>query len=102
MDKPLKNDKLMAHIATHPQPSVDPAFPPKLVFLRQLIKSSDRFLSKLQQFCMDSLGPILFLNEKLSESEPQIDLETIRSAVKTSSTLIANASAAKVHYEAPQ
>ena len=98
MDKPLKNDKRKAHIAKHSLPSVEPAFPPKLdeaitCLIPKAARSIDRFLSKLQQFCMDSLGPILFLNEKLSEIEPQIDLETIRSAAKTSLTLIANASA---------
>ena len=59
MDKPLKNDKRKAHIAKHPPPSVDPAFPPKLdeattCLIPKPAKSNDRFLSKLQQFCMDS------------------------------------------------
>ena len=47
--------------AKFPFPSRDPAHPPKLDdavigLIPRQAKSNDRFLSKLQQFCMDAMG----------------------------------------------
>ena len=94
VNKPLKNDKRKAKANKFPLPSCDPAHPPKLdESVTCLIpKSNDRFLSKLQQFCMDGMGPLIFLYEQLHKNEP-LDSDTLKAAVKCSLSLMANASA---------
>ena len=75
-----------------------PAHPPKLdeavtCLVPMNARSNDRLMSKLQQFAMDALGPLLFLYEQLLSDEPELNVDTTRSAVKASVALLANASA---------
>ena len=74
VDKPLKNDKLKAKASKFPLPSCDPAHPPKLddsvtCLISKSAKSNDRFLSKLQQFCMARMGPLIYFYEQLHKNE---------------------------------
>jgi len=97
VDKPLKNDKRKAVASKFPLPSCDPAHPPKLdesivCLVPKAAKSYDRFLSKLQQFTMDAMGPLAFLQEQI-DKKAQIDSDTLKSAVKSSLTLLGNAAA---------
>ena len=82
--------------ASGPIPSCDPAHPPKLddsvtCLIPKAAKSNDRFLSKLQQFCMDGMGPLIFLYEQFQKNE-QPDSDTLKAAVKCSLSLMASAS----------
>ena len=65
-DTPLKNDKRKSLTSLFPLPAVDAAHPPKLdrgiiPIVPKTAQTNDRFLSKLQQVSMDSLGPLLAL-----------------------------------------
>ena len=93
-DKLLKNEECNSVAAKFPLPSCDPAHPPELdeamvSFIPKSAKTNDRFLSKLQQFSMNAMGPLLFLHEHLASESP--DLDRSRSAVKSSLSLLANA-----------
>ena len=97
VDKPLKNEKRKSKANKFPLPACDPAHPPKLddsltCLIPKAARSNDRFLSKLQQFCMDGMGPLIFLYEQLQKNEPP-DADTLKAAVKCSLSLMANASA---------
>ena len=96
VDKRLKNDKRKAKASRFPLPSCDPAHPPKLdesvtCLIPKAAKSNDKFLSKLQQFCMDGMGPLIFLCEQLQKNEPP-DSDMLKAAIKCSLSLMANAS----------
>ena len=52
-------------------------------------QKEDRLLRRLQQFTMDSLGALLYLQEQLAEWS-MADPKKIRAAVKTSITLLGN------------
>ena len=98
MEKPLKNTKRRQLLERFPQPAeCDQAYPPKLDESISLIipdssRKEDRLLSHLQQFTMDSLGAITFLQEQLAEGTSP-DLKKVRAAVKTSIALLGNAAA---------
>ena len=69
-EKPLKNDKRKAIAGKFPLPSCDAAHPPRLddslnCLVPKSAKTYDRFLSKLQQFSMDALGPLAFIQNQL-------------------------------------
>ena len=108
VDKSLKNDKRKAKASKFLLPSCDPAHPPKLddsvtCLIPKAAKSNDRFLTKLQQFCMDGMGPLIYLHEQLYKNDPP-DSDTLKVAIKCSLSLMANASAhfgeKKIHCEA--
>ena len=88
-DKPLKNEERKSVATNFTLPSCDPAHPPKLVIslIPKSAKTNDRFLSKFQQFSMDTMGPLLFLHEHLASESPDIDKS--RSAVKSGLVLLA-------------
>ena len=59
VEKPLKNDKRKSVAGRFPLPNCDAVYPPKLddavtCLIPKSAKSYDRFLSKLQQFTVDS------------------------------------------------
>ena len=72
VDKPLKNDKRKAKASKFPLPSCHPLKLDDSVtcLIPKAAKSNDRFLSKLQQFCMDGMGPLIYLYEQLHKNEP--------------------------------
>ena len=62
----FKNNKRNRLTSYFPLPAFDAAHPPKLdksiiAIVTKAAQTNDRFLSKLQQFSMDSLGPLLAL-----------------------------------------
>ena len=112
-EKPLKNDKRKAIAGKFPLPSCDAAHPPRLddslnCLVPKSAKTYDRFLSKLQQFSMDALGPLAFIQNQLDRGKSP-DQETLRGAVKSAVTLVGNAAAhfshageEEVPHETPQ
>ena len=80
-EKPLKNDRRKMIASKFPLPSCDPAHPPKMddavaCLIPKSGKTFDRFLSKLQQFTMDAVGPLTVLYEQLEregESSSTVD-----------------------------
>ena len=85
MEKPLKKTKRHQLLERFPQPAeCDQAYPPKLDESISLIipdssRKEVRLLSRLQQFTMDSLGAITFLQEQLASP----DFKKVRAVVKT-------------------
>lgn len=90
--KSLKNDKRKVHTNKFPLPSVDCVHTPKLdeaisCLILKSAKTYDRYLSKMQQFSVDALGPLIWLNENL-EGSPKA-----KEAVTSAIALMGNASA---------
>ena len=87
-DTPLENDMSKRLTSRFPLPAVDAAHPPKLekgiiAIVPKAAQTNDRFLSKLQQFSMDFLGPLLALlglakKGKLTVKELVAPLEAAR------------------------
>ena len=97
VEKPLKNEKRKALANKFPLPSCDPAHPPKLdesivCLIPKTARSYERFLSKLQQFSMDAMGPLIYLQEQM-EAKTQADGDTLKAALRCSLTLLGNAAA---------
>ena len=97
VEKPLKNNKRKALANKFPLPSCDPAHPPKLdesivCLIPKTARSYDRFLSKLQQFSMDAMGPLIYLQEQM-EAKTQVEGDTLKAALKSSLTLSGNVAA---------
>ena len=90
--KPLKNDRRKGTINKYSIPAFDPTHPPKLdesvsCLVPKSAKIFDNFLSKLQRFTLDAMGPLAwFLNEKEQGKEVDID-----GAVRASISLLGNA-----------
>ena len=62
--KPLKNECRRAIINKLPMPAIDPAHPPKLdeavsSLVPKSARSHDKFLSKLQRYTLDAMGPLI-------------------------------------------
>ena len=97
VEKPSKNEKQKTLANKFPPPSCDPAHPPKLdelivCLIPKTARSYDRFLSKLQQFSMDAMGPLIYLQEQM-EAKTQVEGDTIKAALKCSLTLLGNTAA---------
>ena len=95
MEKPLKNERRKKFTAKFPLPSCDEAHTPKLddaiaCIVPKSGKTYDRFLSKLQQFSLDALGPMIWLYDQMS-SEQGVDATKAKAAVESSITLLGNA-----------
>ena len=95
MEKPLKNERRKKFTAKFPLPSCDEAHTPKLddtiaCIVPKSAKTYDRFLSKLQQFSLDALGPMIWLYDQMS-SEQGVDATKAKAAVESSITLLGNA-----------
>jgi hypothetical protein len=96
--KPLKNTKRRQLLDRFPQPAeCNLVYPPKLDESISLVipdssRKEDRLLSHLQQFTMDSLGALIFLQEQLAEGTTA-DPKRVRAAIKTSITLLGNTAA---------
>ena len=93
--KSLKNEKRKALVNKFPNPACDWAHTPKLddaisCIIPKSAKTYDRYLSKLQQFSLDALGPILWLYDQRAKG-----LESGRGeeALAASISLIGNATA---------
>lgn len=90
--KPLKNEKRKGMINRFPMPACDSAHPPKLdeavgALVPKSAKSYDNYLSRLQRYTMDAMGPLIWLyNERQRGREADID-----GAIQTSLTLLGNA-----------
>lgn len=95
-DKTLKNDKRQKYLDQFPPPvECDHAYPPKLDESMSLIvpessRKEDRLLSRLQQFTMDSLGALLWVQEQISQGGA-CDPTSLAAAIKTSVSLLGNA-----------
>ena len=97
VEKPLKNEKWKALANEFPLPSCDPAHPPKLdesivCLIPKTARLYDQFLSKLQQFSMDAMGPLIYLQEQM-EAKTQVEGDTLKAALRCSLTLLGNAAA---------
>ena len=97
MEKPLKNEKRKALANKFALPSCDPAHPPKLdesivCLIPKTARSYNRFLSKLQQFSMNAMGPLNYLQEQM-EAKTQVEGDTLNAALRCSLTLLGNAAA---------
>ena len=73
----MKNEKRKALANKFPLPSCYPAHPPKLdesivCLIPKTARSYNRFLSKLQQFSMDVMGPLIYLQEQM-EAKTQVE-----------------------------
>ena len=95
MEKPLKNEKRKKFTAKFPLPSCNEAHTPKLdeaiaCIVPKSAKTYDRFLSKLQQFSLDALGPMIWLYDQMS-SEKGVDASKAKAAVESSIALLGNA-----------
>ena len=89
MEKPLRNERRKKFAAC------DEAHTPKLddaiaCIVPKSAKTYDRFLSKLQQFSLDALGPMIWLYDQMS-SEQGVDATKAKAAVESSITLLGNA-----------
>jgi len=96
-EQPVSNDKRRVITNKYPLPSCDQAHTPKLdldisCIVPKSAISHDRFLSKLQQFSMDALGPLAWIHERLS-AEEAADPVQIKEAAKAAIALLGNASA---------
>lgn len=92
--KPLKNEKRKTTMNRYPVPACDPAHPPVLdesvaSLVPKSAKTYDSFLSKLQRFTLDAMGPLTWLLDE-KEQGREVDVD---SAVRASLTLLGNASA---------
>ena len=97
VEKPLKNEKRKALANKFALPSCDPAHPPKLdesivCLIPKTARSYNRFLSKLQQFSMNAMGPLNYLQEQM-EAKTQVEGDTLNAALRCSLTLLGNAAA---------
>ena len=95
-DKPLKNDRRRKMIDKLPIPACDMAHPPKLnesisSLIPKSAKSFDKYLSKLQRFTTDAMGPITWLWDKMQDGA--VDEDSARSAIRSSLLLMGNATA---------
>ena len=96
-EKPLKNEKRKKITTKYPLPSCDQAHTPKLdedisCIVPKAAKTYDRYLSKLQQFSLDALGPITRLHEEILADEA-VNLTKAKEAVEAAIVLLGNATA---------
>lgn len=92
--KPLKNDKRRWMMNHFPIPACDAAHPAKLdeavaCLIPRSAKSYDSYLSKLQRFTMDAMGPLVWL---LHERQQGLEVD-VDGAVEASLALLGNAAA---------
>ena len=92
--RPMKNEARKV-IGKLPISACDMAHPPKLNesvswLIPKSARSHDKYLSKLQRFTTDAMGPIAWLWDKMQQGS--VDVNTTRSAIH-SSLLMGNASA---------
>ena len=95
--KPLKNDRRKSIINKLPIPACDPAYPPKLdeavsTLIPKSAKSHDKFLSKLQRYTLDAMGPLVWMLDQFQQGN-EIDPKVGKGAIKSSLNLLGNASA---------
>ena len=84
-EQPVSNDKRRMITNKYPLPSCDQAHTPKLnldisCIVPKSAISHDRFLSKLQHFSMDALGPLAWIHERLSAEEAADPVQTKEAA----------------------
>lgn len=94
-EQPVSNDKRRVITNKYPLPACDQAHTPKLdldifCIVPKSAISYDRFLSKLQQFSVDALGPLAWIHERLS-GEETADPVQIKEAAKAAMALLGNA-----------
>lgn len=94
--KPLRNDCRRKVIDKLPMPACDAAHPPKLNesiawLIPRSAKSFDKYLSRLQRFTMDAIGPLTWLCDKMHQGSVSDD--STRNAIHSSMSLLGNASA---------
>ena len=95
-ETPLKNEKRKKLTSRFPLPSSDAAHPPKLdkaiaAILPKTAYTYDRFLSKLQQFSMDSLSPLITLLSQVRKGK--CTLNDMIPPLEAAISLIGNAAA---------
>lgn len=95
-EKTLKNDRRKGLTNKFPCPASDWAHTPKLddaiaCIVPKSAKTYDRYLSKLQQFSMDALGPLLWLYDQRGEGHS--DPDKVREALSAAISLVGNAAA---------
>ena len=79
-----------------PIPACDAAHPPKLNesiawLIPRSAKSFDKYLSRLQRFTMDAMGPLTWLCDKMHQGS--VSEDNVRNAIHSSTSLLGNASA---------
>ena len=95
--KPLKNERRRTIINKLPMPASDPAHPPKLdeavsSLVPKSAKSHDKFLSKLQRYTLDAMGPLIWMLDQFQQGN-EIDPKVGKGAIRSSLCLLGNASA---------
>ena len=95
--KLLKNDRRKSVLGKHPIAASNQAHPPKLdeavaALVPKTAKSHDNFLSRLQRYTLDAMGPMIWLLDQLDQGKV-IDLKAGKGAIKASISLLSNASA---------
>ena len=80
--KPLKNDRCKSIINKLPIPACDPAHPPKLdeavsTLIPKSAKSHDKFLSKLQRYTLDAMGPLVWMLDQFQQGN-EIDPKLVK------------------------
>ena len=95
--KLLKNDRRKSVLGKHPIPASNQAHPPKLdeavaALVPKTSKSHDNFLSRLQRYTLDAMGPMIWLLDQLDQGKV-IDPKPGEGAIKASISLLSNASA---------
>ena len=93
--KPMKNERRRKVIDKLPIPACDMAHPPKLndsvaCLVPKSAKSFDKYLSKLQRFTMDGMGPIVWLWNQMQQGG--VEEDCARKALQASLLLLGNAS----------
>ena len=96
-EKPIKNEKRKSITNKCPLPSCDYAHTPKLdddiaCIVPKSAKTYYCYLSKLQQFSLDALGPIAWLHKQML-LEGAVDPSKAKEAVEASIALLGNATA---------
>ena len=96
-ERPIKNEKRKSITNKYPLPSCDYAHTPNLdddisCIVPKSAKTYDRYLSKLQQFSLDALGPMVWLHEQML-SEGEVDPTKAKEAVEASIALLGSATA---------
>ena len=93
-DKPLKNERRKTLLGKHPILVIDQAHPPEAeaALVPRAAKSHDKFLSRLQRYTLDAMGPMTWLLDQVQQGT-SVDPKIGKEAIKTSISLLGNASA---------
>ena len=94
MNRPLKNDKRKVLTNQFPLPALDAVHTPKLdesitCLVPKSAKTYDRYLSKLQQFSIDTMGPLIWVDDYAEKN----NLPMVKQATSAAMTLMGNAAA---------